>query len=462
MTRFGYTIRSSCYGCSRIYSIEEAEDSILGGIVVEWELLLTPWRLGCPKDTSDWRENPEARNEFQRDFDRIVFNADFRRLNGKTQVFPFPQIDGIHTRLTHSLECASVGRSLGTLIGNKLREKSLIGDHEGWEIGALVSAACLAHDIGNPPFGHSGEKAIREFFNSKLGDDIISPLSLEQRQDFTSFDGNAMGFHVLTHTNPKISSVPGGLGLTYPALAAFVKYPCTVMGQTDTSRRSEKKPGFFSCHTSVYEEIANELGIPQKQERDAWYRHPLAFITEAADDICYTIIDLEDGYKHDLVSLEKASDYLKRIIEHSPQSNKLKNVGKIRDSGNKLGYLRSLAIYSLICQVFDVFVDNESRIRDATFDQALIDQIPSKDVIGEIEELSKEEIYSHRPVLQIEAAGFQVLPGLLGLFLSALKERHLESSRKILSILNSCHIFDYDKQPYEAVMSITKYVARLY
>ena len=187
--------------------------------LMEWSPLLKLHRLGCPPG-DDWRENSQARSELQRDFDRVLFSAPFRRLNSKTQVFPFPQVDGIHNRLTHSLECSSVGRSLGMLIGSNLHRKERIGSNGGWEIGALVSAACLAHDIGNPPFGHSGEKAIVEFFyENDIGQQVLEPLSQKQRSDFEKFDGNAMGFHFLAHTNTKISGVEGGMALTYPTLA---------------------------------------------------------------------------------------------------------------------------------------------------------------------------------------------------------------------------------------------------
>lgn len=187
---------------------------------MEWGKLLMPYRLGCPKERCS---HCPDRSEFQRDFDRIIFSTAFRRLNGKTQVFPLPETDVIHTRLTHSLETASVGRSLGTIVGNELNEKD--SSILGWQLGSVVYAACLAHDIGNPPFGHSGENAIAEFFNSERGDEIIKDINLDEKADFLNFEGNAMGFHILTNSNPNKTSVPGGYGLTYPTLAAFTKYP---------------------------------------------------------------------------------------------------------------------------------------------------------------------------------------------------------------------------------------------
>ena len=429
---------------------------------MSWDELLRPHRWGCPKSN---QEHNKARSEFQRDFDRVIFNSDFRRLNGKTQVFPFPQIDGIHTRLTHSMECASVGRSLGTLIGAKLEKEKKLGDHEAWEVGALISAACLAHDIGNPPFGHSGEAAIREFFSSATGREILSSLEESEKQDFLQFGGNAMGFHLLTHTNTKISSVPGGIGLTYPALAAFSKYPCTASDRNKLFGHSESKAGVLTCDVQTFKSIADELDLVRKDGRDAWYRHPFAFITEAADDICYNIIDLEDGHKLGLVEYEEAADFLRKIVEDGPEPERMQNVNRILDPSNKLGYLRSLAIHSLIHQVFDVFSENEEEIRRFRFEAPLTKLVRSKNVLNEIEDFSIQKMYRHRPVLQIEAAGFQVLPGLLELFLLALKDcsvkgkRCLEKNRKIVQILNEHYVFDYSNDPYKAVLAITMYVA---
>lgn len=228
-------------------------------------------------------EHHPDRNEFQRDFDRVIFSTAFRRLHGKTQVFPFPESDSIHTRLTHSLEAACVGRSLGTIVGNELAKRRR-HNVQGWELGEIVRVACLAHDIGNPPLGHSGEKAIAEFFNGERGRDILKNLPEEKQADFIHFDGNAMGFHILTHSNPNIKEVPGGYGLTYPTLATFAKYPRPAFVDSTTTKdtnkpASEEKPGLFQCDLASFRTIAQKLGIPEKSKEDMWYRHPLAFLT---------------------------------------------------------------------------------------------------------------------------------------------------------------------------------------
>lgn len=324
-------------------------------------------------------------------------------MQGKTQVFPFPETDMIHTRLTHSLETSSIGRSLGTIVGNKL-----VKEEEANNIGSLVSAACLAHDIGNPPLGHSGENAISEFFADKIGQEVLNGLSSEQKEDFIKFDGNAMGFYLLTHKNPKITEVEGGLGLTYPTLAAFTKYPRPAFFERNELLASEKKPGLFSCNLHTYEQIARELNIPQKTKGNCWYRHPLAFLTEAADDICYRIVDLEDGYKHKLVSFDEAKILLTDIINACPDEGNWDNFKRIIEEHNKIGYLRAKAVNSLIYQAAKVFTDNEKDILNGTFDKSLISKVTSKETMEEIRKISKEKIYSYNSIIQTETAGFEV------------------------------------------------------
>jgi dGTPase len=421
---------------------------------MEWGKLLKPYRLGCPKE--ECRHNPN-RSEFQKDFDRIIFSPAFRRLNGKTQVFPFPETDIIHTRLTHSLEAASVGRSLGTIVGNEInnRDKEVLG----FELGSVVCVACLAHDIGNPPLGHSGETAISEFFNSNKGQRIIKDLSSAEKADFERFEGNAMGFHILSYSNPNKTSVTGGHRLTYPTLAAFTKYPRPVLIENKKDGVSEKKPGLFQLDKECFAEIAHELEVNEKEEGGRWYRHPLAFLTEAADDICYGIMDLEDGYKHGMITYAIASELFKEICDAPSGKTDISNIRNIKDEREKVGYLRAKAINSLIHQMATVFLDNESVILQAKFDQQLCKIIESNEVMERIINISVSQIYSHRPVIQVEAAGFQVLPGLLDVFLTALKDIKKESSKKILQLIPAEYKFDYEKEPYEAIMSITAYIA---
>ncbi len=429
--------------------------------MMNWSNLLKCCRLGCPDDE---REHHPDRNEFQRDFDRVIFSTAFRRLHGKTQVFPFPKSDSIHTRLTHSLEASCVGRSLGTIVGNGLEEKQL-HDVQGWELGEIVRVACLAHDIGNPPFGHSGEKAIAEFFRSERGRTILEDLPEGQQADFTHFDGNAMGFHILTHSNHNIKEVEGGYALTYPALAAFVKYPRPAfVNSTDTTDAnkpaSEEKPGLFQCDLEDFRTIAQKLEIPPKSEPDMWYRHPLAFLTEAADDICYKIMDLEDGYKHNLVSYDETYELLLHICKMTPDVTNVDGLENIKDDRNRIGFLRAKSINSLVYQAADIFTEKHSDILRNNYDEPLCDHIEAHSVLEKIQSTSYEKIYSHRPVRQVEAAGFQVLPGLLDAFLTALvDQKNKASSERVLSLIPQEYIFEDDKKSYEAIMSITKYIA---
>jgi dGTPase len=425
---------------------------------MEWKDLLKPLRTGYKKKEIEINSNPN-RTEFQRDFDRIIFTKAFRRLNGKTQVFPFPETDMIHTRLTHSLETASVGRSLGTIVGDQILNDNNDLNFDNRNIGSIVSAACLAHDIGNPPLGHSGEKAIAEFFKSNKGKDFLKDLEDNQKHDFIEFEGNAMGFHILTYSNPNIKQIKGGMGLTYPTLAAFTKYPRPANINNLSDRRSEKKFGLFQKDMNMFKEIANELKILKKEEGDRWHRHPLAFLTEAADDICYGIMDLEDGYNHGLISYKKTSNLLIRICNSVDDNTDLQKKEDIINKKEKISYLRAKAINSLVKQAVSVFMEKEQDILSGTFDKSLIKLIPGKDIMNEIGDISSSQIYSNKSVLQVEAAGFQVLPGLLDIFLNAVKNNKKESSKKILNILPDEYIFNYNEDPYNSIMGILTYVA---
>ncbi|MFH0843713.1 MAG: dNTP triphosphohydrolase [Bacteroidota bacterium] len=428
---------------------------------MNWESLLQPQRLGCPKFKKD-----NARNEFQRDFDRIIFSPQFRRLHGKTQAFPFPETDILHTRLTHSLETASVGRSLGTLLGKDLSNRKI--KTSDLEVGTLVSVACLAHDLGNPPLGHSGEDAIREYFNSQQGEFILEGLKEEEKRDFKEFESNALGFHFLTHSNTSVTSVTGGLGLTLPMISTYCKYPrASLIKDQNRNAVSEKKPGLLSCDLPVYmNQISNILEIKQKKE-NAWFRHPLAFLNEAADDICNAIIDFEDGYKHGIISYETVVNLFKQIASDYDKSS-FKNLDRIINKHDKVGYLRSKAINSLIFQSYEVFIKNEGKILSCDFDVTLFSKIKSINTIEKILELSKERIYSYPPILQIEAAGFKVLPGLLDTLLTALAEKSntsklnpecKKSASKVLKLIPNLYVLDYKKNQYDSILSIVGYIA---
>lgn len=378
-----------------------------------WARLLSPARQGQPTG----KDATTGRSVFQRDFDRIVYSSAFRRLQDKAQVFPLAKSDFVRTRLTHSLEVSCVGRSLGTELGFRLEaSKQMPEGISSGDVGSIVAAACLAHDIGNPPFGHTGESAIGEWFsNTEVGQAAIKDLSPVQKSDFEKFEGNAQGFRILTRLqNPHNP----GLQLTSATLATFTKYPRgSHLRCGSLNGVSWKKHGFFDADKSCFGDIAEAVGLTKRLDVEAvWVRHPLAYLVEAADDICYRINDLEDGFRLKHVSLEEAKDLLLSIFEPGATPTKWNEINTEQD---KIGYLRAKAINYLIDQSITYFEEHSNVILEGNLDQSLVDCIASARALDRIIKISKEKIYKAREVLEIEAAGFQVLGGLLDTFLAA-------------------------------------------
>ncbi|MFC3416513.1 dGTP triphosphohydrolase [Algoriphagus hitonicola] len=386
---------------------------------MKWDRLLARGRFG---DTPGFIATQAARSEFEVDYDRIIFSAPFRNLQDKTQVFPLPEQAFVHTRLTHSLEVSSVGRSLGKAAGTFLLEKYPNLEKTGIsssEIGSIVAAAALTHDIGNPPFGHAGEEAISDFFkfhpSGKVWESHVRP---EQWIDLCNFEGNAQGFRMLV-------SKQFGLKLTYATLAAFTKYPRpSMISHRDVARRSQKKFGFFINQLADFEQLCSFLGIDQSSE-ECWYRHPLAFLVEAADDICYSIIDLEDGCTMGLVDFDTTVKLLAPILKEKFDPEKLKN----RSQAQNLGALRALAIGELIEETVEAFIQYEESMCKGNFDKALTDIIPSAKALQLISEISVQKIYRSKIVLEKEAAGFQVLEGLFSVFGQALYHQFYQTEQ---------------------------------
>lgn len=377
---------------------------------MKWEKLLAGGRFGeSPKSLL----SESGRTEFEIDYDRIIFSAPFRNLQDKTQVFPLPEQAFVHTRLTHSLEVSSVGRSLGKAAGEALLEKHPVLQKLGITssgIGSIVAAAALTHDIGNPPFGHAGEEAISDFFRlHPYGKVWEKHVRVDQWADLVNFEGNAQGFRMLV-------SKQFGLNLTYATLAAFTKYPRpSLIPQRDIARKSQKKYGFFINQLVDFELMTDALGI-EKISAESWVRHPLAFLVEAADDICYSIIDLEDGCTMGLVGFEETVDLLKPILGDRFDREKLKD----RSESQNLAILRALVIGQLVRETVAAFVQYEESMRKGNFDKALTDIIPSAKALSAISSVSVKKIYRSKVVLEKEAAGFQVLEGLLSVFSQAL------------------------------------------
>lgn len=384
--------------------------------MMNWEKLLLPEGLK-PSDTD------LQRSQFERDFDRIIFSAPFRNLQDKTQVFPLPENDFVHTRLTHSLEVSSVGRSLGKSAGKFLLDKypELAAKKlQPFDIGGIVATAALAHDIGNPPFGHAGEEAISDFFKfHATGKLWQQKCNANEWEDLTNFEGNAQGFRMLVDKR-------NGMNISPATLAAFTKYPRPAWCKaSDKKRRSQKKFGFFNSNVSDYELLTKRMGIPKLAD-NCWMRHPLAFLVEAADDICYSIIDLEDGCTLGLVSLEETILLMAAIIGERYDPEKLQ---KYSSPKQQLAIMRAMAISQLIQETTAVFEEKEAAILSGEFDQALTEIIPSAENLEAITVLSVEKIYRSQPVLEKEAAGYQVLEGLLATFSDALFNFHFEKSR---------------------------------
>lgn len=374
---------------------------------MNWIQLLSARRFG---DKSEPVVVNDSRSRFEQDYDRLIFSHPFRKLQDKTQVFPLPEDDFVHTRLTHSLEVSSVGRSLGKAVGEKLIEKYPELAEAGYsfhDFGGIVATACLAHDLGNPPFGHSGESAISSFFiDHPKGQQFQSLVSEQEWADLIRFEGNAQGFRILN------DSANAGLRLSFAAQGAFTKYPKSSFAPKDPSRKSQKKYGFYRSNLEQFRNLAETMGlIPLGEEM--WCRHPLTFLVEAADDICYNIIDLEDGCRLGLVSYETTRDLLAAIIGERYQEDKLE---RTQDVNQKLGLLRALAISQLIQESVSLFLEKETAMLAGDFDSALTDHIPSADALEAISILSVKKIYQAKQVLEREAGGFEVIGRLMEAF----------------------------------------------
>jgi dGTPase len=386
--------------------------------MMNWEQLLSLKRQG-DKGKRLRIEQDDTRLGFEVDYDRIIFSAAFRSLQDKTQVIPMSKTDFVHTRLTHSLEVSVVGRSIGRLVGKKIIEKyphlKEIHGYQANDFGAIVAAASLAHDIGNPPFGHSGEKAIGEYFSIGKGQKYKDQLTDKQWQDLIDFEGNANGFSVLTSSRPGIE---GSIRLTYAVLGAFMKYPKESLPKKPTSNISDKKYGFFQTDKDFFKEVADELGlIPNKSGNDIGFeRHPLAYLVEAADDICYTIIDFEDGINLGLVSEDYALEYLIKLVKDTIDTTKYQTLTTKED---RISYLRALAIGNLINDAVRVFVENEEAILKGEFPYALTDKSKYKAQIDDIIKLSVKNIYQSREVIEKELSGYQIINNLLDKFITA-------------------------------------------
>jgi len=431
--------------------------------MMNWEQLLSLKRQG-DKGKRLRKEQDDTRLGFEVDYDRIIFSSAFRSLQDKTQVIPLSKTDFVHTRLTHSLEVSVVGRSIGRLVGKKIIEKyphlQEVHGYQPNDFGAIVAAASLAHDIGNPPFGHSGEKAIGEYFKIGNGKQFKDQLSEKEWQDLIDFEGNANGFSLLTASRPGIE---GGLRISYATLGAFMKYPKESLPKKPTSHISDKKYGFFQTDKEFFSEVANELGlIPNKSGNDIGFeRHPLAFLVEAADDICYTIIDFEDGINLGLVSEDFALEYLIKLVKDSIDTKKFNALITKED---RISYLRALAIGSLINDVVQVFIENEEQILQGKFHYALTEKSKYTAQMNDIISLSVKNIYQSREVIEKELVGYQIIQTLLDKFITAFNNKfHDQASNydKLLLKMLPEKFHNEKDNLYKRLLHICHYVSLL-
>ena len=428
---------------------------------MNWIQLLSLKKQGDTKSRIR-KEEKESRVGFEVDYDRIIFSNPFRSLQDKTQVIPLSKTDFVHTRLTHSLEVSVVGRSLGRLVGEQVLAKYPSLTELGYTIndfGAIVAAACLSHDIGNPPFGHSGEKAIGDYFKHGNGERYRLDLQPKEWQDLIDFEGNANGFNVLTASRP---GSEGGLRISYATLGAFMKYPKESLPKKPTLDISDKKFGFFQRDKDAFLDVVTELGLIKKDGDDIRYhRHPLAYIVEAADDICYTIIDFEDGINLGWIPEEHALEFLIKIVQNNINSAKY---AQLKTKAERVSYLRALAIGSLISDVVTVFMENEESILEGTFAHSLTDKCSYVAQMKDIINISISNVYESKEVIQKELVGYQVLHTLLDKFSTAVNNEHdgtlTHYDSLILKMLPEQYHIESENL-YERLMNICKFVSML-
>ncbi len=439
---------------------------------MSWNRLLTPQRLGTVDRTGAQPCAPAddpLRTNYQRDFDRIIFCSAFRRLQDKTQVFPLSKIDYVRTRLTHSLEASSIGRSLGTQVGQTLIERHPhdLKDTQAADIGSICAAACLAHDIGNPPFGHSGEEAIRHWARtSSYARGYLTQLNDYEQADLLAFEGNAQGFRIVTRLqNPDNT---GGLQLTCATLATFSKYPRTahLTGPT-LSGVSVKKHGVHVADFDLFAQVAQATHlIPHTDHTHAWHRHPFAFLVEAADDIAYRVIDIEDGYRLGHLTYATAAEALSALLPaQDPAKNRLQ---QIREPKDRIEFLRAKAISHLTQQAAACFLDQAKLILQGQLDQPLCDQLDCRVQLDELLKLARTHIYCAPEVVEIQAAGFRVIGDLLDYFLPVIDDVARQGdqasahSRMLIQLIPTQFILSQDDPaatPYTRLLHLTDFIS---
>lgn len=423
---------------------------------MEWKQLISNKRFGQEHKHA---ERHDDRSEFKRDYDRLIFSSAFRRLQNKTQVFPLPGSIFVHNRLTHSLEVASVGMSIGNDISRRvIQKRPELKDTLVEEIGTIVSAACLAHDLGNPPFGHSGEKAIQTFFSEGPGQKIKSMVSSEFWDDITHFEGNANAFRILTHQFK--GRRQGGFVMTYSMLASIMKYPFA-----SCLAGNHGKFGFFASEAESYRKIADELGIFCKSapgEPLKYARHPLVDMVEAADDICYEIMDIEDSHKLKILSFAETEHLLLSFFDEDIQQKIRQRIidEELTDENEKVVYMRASVIGKLENECVAAFLAHEEEILAGTFEGSLIDHISErqKKAYKECEKISYSKIYQSKPVLDIELSGYKIMATLMEVFIEAAVNPSRFYSKQLLRRVSSQYDIENENLE-ERIMAVIDYIS---
>jgi len=419
---------------------------------MNWNQLLSTKRFGLEQYHV---KRDDDRSEFQRDYDRLIFSAPFRRLQNKTQVFPLPGSVFVHNRLTHSLEVASVGRSLGVNVAHKLKLKKHIETPYLEEIGSIISAACLAHDLGNPPFGHSGEKAIATYFSEGNGQHLATQMSAEEWKDIICFEGNANALRLLTHQFN--GRRPGGFVLTYSTLASIVKYPYASV----YSDPKKQKFGFFDSEKADFEKIATELGIPHLPGNENRYaRHPLVYLVEAADDICYQIMDIEDAHKLRILTSDETKNLFLGFFNAERRARRQETLLMVTDVNEQIAYLRSSVIGQLIEECSAVFADNETDILNGTFTSSLIKSLPqhSAEAYESCSKTAFAKIYRSQEVLDVELAGYKIILTLLEHLVAAVLSPDKAYSQQLLMRIPQQYETN-SPTTYGKVMAVLDYIS---
>lgn len=424
---------------------------------MNWKQLISNKRLG---QESRHAIRHDDRSEFKRDYDRLIFSAPFRRMQNKTQVFPLPGSIFVHNRLTHSLEVASVGMSLGNDVAHcVMKTRPELADTLFTQIGTIVSTACLAHDMGNPPFGHSGEKAIQTFFTEGKGAYLKDRLSPELWNDITHFEGNANAFRLLAHRFK--GRRDGGFVMTYTTLASIVKYPFA----SALAEKGHGKFGFFCTEADIFRRIADDLGIIRKSADGCpaeYARHPLVYLVEAADDICYEIMDIEDAHKLKIVTYEETKRLFLDFFDEKGQNHIMQRIHdeEITDDNEKVIYMRACVINALERACVDTFMKHEEEIMRGEFSGSLIDSIDDRLVRAyrNCTELSKKKIYKSKPVLDVELSGFKIMDSLMEVMTEAAVNPQRFYSRQLISRVSSQ--YDISAPDLETrIMAVIDYIS---